>query len=259
MRFSRLQFVILYLTFITPVMGQVINREELDEAALGNLSTPPAVRLLDLGEVFDGQSDDREKLVRKLDALKSEHDFSVYFIAYSGIIGSNVVEKAEQFRDDWLGSEEEGLIFVCDTDMKNMAYALTKIDGLPLGEKSHYWKLADHEAISAVQSLSEVAQDAGTEQEYLTAVGQALVNELEQRLDAKKEEQTAHITGLLTAFVLTAVLIFVGIWWIQRKWQMSAGVSAPSFPEIRMSERLGAHYGGGVVGEVAYRPPSHTP
>ena len=257
MKIQLFQFALLFFVLAASATAQTINNEQIDEPIFTNWELPPKTRLLDLGDIFRGREAEREELARKFDSLATDHGFSVYFVAYSGIIGSNVFEKAKQFRDDWLGTEEEGLIFVCDTDMKNMAYALTKVDGLSVNEKNHHsWKLPDHEAIAALQTLTEVTSTENSEKEYLNLIGHALANKLDERLQAQKEQQKSGSWGLVATFAVTAALVFLGIWWVQSRSSPQTISNGPHFPEIKIGKRLGAQFGGGVVYEITYQPPS---
>lgn len=247
------QLFIFLSVLVGPVWGQTLDRESLEEGARGDYVTPPSSRLVDRGGVFEGKDAERELLLGRLDRLASEHGFSVYFVAYSGVIGSDVAEKAQSYRDTWLGAEEEGLVLVCDTDMRQMAYALTKADGVPVGDGRPPWKLPDHEAMAAMQALSKRIPVTTEEDDYLAALGHALASELEGRLQAQKGVREPDSWGLLGSFAGTVLFIFAGIWWVQRRAEAKASSRREAFPEIKVGKRLGAQLGGGMSGEMSYR------
>lgn len=253
--------ITLCLLLTTWVGGQRIDREDLDETRFNNLTEAPASHLLDRGDIFAGKEAERSELVKRLQKLETDYKFSVYFVAYSGIIGSDVQQKAHQFRDLWLGTDKEGLIYVCDTDMKTMAYAITKVDGLPALGPRPQWKLPDHEAIAAMQAVSETSAAGLSEKQYLQLVGSTLVDELEKRLQGPPEAQKKRSLGLLLWLALTAALVSVSFCCSQKTGQRSSRTSASSFPEVPIPSRLGAPFGGGQVGEISFRSnsPSNSP
>ncbi|MGJ8725024.1 MAG: hypothetical protein ACSHYB_10745 [Roseibacillus sp.] len=239
--------------------GQTLNTKELEDN-LQDLSTPPRDRVVDFGEVFSAGSSSRTDLSRRLDALNERYQFSVYYIAYSGIIGSNVGEKAAEFRDLWLGTEEEGLVFVCDTDMKTVSYALTKVDSFPIDGSIHTWKLPDHEVVQAMLKLSSIDAEDMNEEEYLGAMGHTLTDELESRLKSEPSSGVRNTGGILGTIGAAAGLIGISVWWIKRRsGTTSSTIEGPLFPTMEIPNRLGAHFGGGTVCEISYQaPPSPT-
>lgn len=250
------QIAALLLLFAQSGAGQRLDSEDLADSFV-DLALPPKDRLVDLGEVFRDDPASRERLSRRLDSLAEHYQFSVHFVAYSGIIGSNVLEKAELFRDNWLGSEEEGLVFVCDTDMKNMAYAFTKIDSLPMDGQGPSWKLPDDEANKAMFELKNVVSQGMTEEQYLDAIGNKLVNELEKRLQVRAEPKKAKVRGFFITFIPLAVLMALGVWWLQRKSKIQNSFQGrASFPRMEICNRLGGQFGGGSVSEIAFEPAS---
>lgn len=239
-------------------MGQTLDSKKLEDR-FRDLSLPPKDRVVDLGEIFRKDAASRGKLSERLEELNQRYQFSVYYVAYSGIIGSSVDEKAVEFRDSWLGAEEEGLIFVCDTDMKTMAYALTKVDSLPIDGGTHDWKLPDHEVIKAMLTLSSMEASGMAEEEFLTTIGHRLVDELNDKLETEPVAVQSYIGGILGAIGIAAGLGVLGVWWVLRTSGSTSGRSeGPLFPRIEIPNRLGAPFGGGVVGEISFSPPPPT-
>ena len=258
MRVFLCQLILTLLIGSNALSGQTLDSGDL-EGGLQDLSTPPVDRVVDFGEVFSANSVFRNKLSRRLKELKERYQFSVYFIAYSGIIGSDVSEKAAEFRDLWLGAEEEGLVFVCDTDMKKVTYALTKVDSFPLDGSNPTWKLADYEVAQAMFGISQIDSSEMDEEKYLSTMGLILVDGLESRLKSQPETKKKGPGGILGAVVAAAGLIGMVVWWLRRKaGAVAAAVEKTLFPTIEIPNRFGAHYGGGSVSEISYQsPPAH--
>lgn len=236
-----------------PLAGQQLERDTIEVTEEVNLGKVPAIKLLDLGGIFDGRPQDFQKLANRLQAIEDKYDFSIYFVAYSGIIGSGVTEKAELFRDNWLGSQREGLVFVCDTDLRTMAFALTKIEGLPLEAKASPWRLPDHEVMAAMRDLSKVDSTGMSEADYLGAIGHNIAANLEESLSAPPKAAPVLSKSLGAAFILAAALLSWLFWRMQRRGPRDDYSPTTVFPVVETEGRLGASYGGGLVGEISYR------
>ena len=235
--------------------GQTLAPTELEDS-LADLSVPPLDRVIDLGEVFKVDGAPRKELSRRLNELDDRYQFSVYFVAYSGIIGSDASEKASEFRDLWLGTEVEGLVFVCDTDMKSIAYSLTKVKSFPLDGSNPTWRLPDREVNQAMLEIGKIDAEGMDEEVYLSTIGQNLVTALESRLQPKQKAGRKGAAGILGAVTVTVLLIGWGVWWIRRKSNtMAEEIEKSLFPTIEVPNRLGAHFGGGMVSEISFHVP----
>lgn len=250
-------FLLLSL-LIFPLAAQQVAQEDLVPGQPGNLQEAPATKLVDLGGIFEDEPERFRRLSDRFQAIEDNYGFSVFFVAYSGIIGSGVSEKAELFRDNWLGREREGLVLVCDTDLKTMAFALTKVDGLPREPRAKDWKLPDYEAIETMQEFIQLESKSSSESEYLYELGEKLAENLETRLATPEEQRPGLPKTLLAIFALVAAFLSWLIWWIQRKSSRGDDTAAVTFPTIPIESRLGARYGGGLVGEITYRNESST-
>ena len=235
--------------------GQVAKPDNL-EGSLQDLSAPPSDRVVDFGEVFSPDSAAKKDLSRRLDDLYARYQFSVYYIVYSGVIGSNVSRKASEFRDRWLGADKEGLIFVCDTDLKRIAYALTKVDSFPLDGSNPTWKVTDREISQTMVEMGKIDTTGMDEEEYLGAVGLNLVDALESRLKPMPKAKGKNTGGILGAVAAAALLMGLAVWWISKKSGSAAEAFEKSaFPTIEIPNRLGAHFGGGAVSEISFQAP----
>ncbi|GHC54115.1 hypothetical protein [Roseibacillus persicicus] len=243
---------------IFPLAAQQVGQEDLATGQQSELGDAPAHKLVDFGEIFKDEPDKFQRLSDRFQAIEDNYGFSVFFVAYSGIIGSGVSEKAELFRDHWLGREREGLVLVCDTDLKTMAFALTKVDGLPREPRAKDWKLPDYEAIETMQEFIQLESKSSSESEYLYELGEKLAENLETRLASPEEQRPSLPKTLLAIFALVAAFVSWLIWWIQRKSSRGDDTAAVTFPMIPIESRLGARYGGGLVGEISYRNESST-
>lgn len=244
--------------FLVPsLFGQDLSRATLNDN-FSNLSQLPDDRLVDIGEIFEENEGERLALSQRLESLEKQYEFSVYFVAYSGIIGSNVLEKAEQFRDSWLGSEKEGLIFVCDTDMKVMAHSFTKVDGLPLDGAGPSWKLPDHELVAVMNEVIIAPPENLTEEEYLALVCNTLADKLEKKLGAKKSKASSFPLEFLVTFAIASGLILLSIWWAHKRSRSFSESPREPFPVIEIPNRLGAVFGGGSVSEISFETPKKS-
>ncbi len=243
--------LILLLVSSTRILGITFEDQTPIESGLKSFTEAPTIRLVDLGEIFYGNEGQRDQLAQRLEKLAAEHRFSVYFVAYSGVIGSDVGEKAKLFRDHWLGAEKEGLILVCDTDTKTMSYSLTKVEGLPVTEDNPIWRLPDDEIIEVMRHMATVGSNDSSEEDYLVLVGNTLVDELTRRLEQKETRPSLRVGGLILTFAITAVLILGALWLIRRNAsQAKTTAQAAIFPSFTIPTRLGASYGGGQVAEI---------
>ena len=225
----------------------------LQEATL-DFANPPANHLLDLGEVFSGNLESRQQLAERLVRLEEEHGFIVYLVAYSGIIGSNVQEKASIFRDFWLEGGKEGLVLVCDTDMRTMGYSLTKSGELTPNGEGRAWKVADHEVMAILSELNQVEESIEGPGNFTSAVGNRLVDQLEERL-RERGVPAKPASGLLAIFALFTVLLFLALM-LKPKKKPVRDVRAISFPQVQVPERLGASFGGGLAAEIHVKIPA---
>lgn len=233
------------------LQGQELAIDKMDPEELAIPSQP----LVDYGEVFSNHPVQRRSLNQKLERFAREDDFTVYFVSYSGVIGSDVTAKALEFRDHWLGSETEGLVFVCDTDMKTMAYALTRSEGLSVSGKGKAWKLPDHEVLEAMDALTRLSGQEMSEANYLSAIGNRLVDELDRRIHFKEEKPERSGMGYFLTFAFTAGLVSLLAWWAHQQRAGKLEASGAVFPKMKIPARLGAQFGGGMVAEIAFQPP----
>ena len=252
MTIQSLQICLLFL------LGGILSAQETllqgqPDLIQSNLSKVPKERVIDLGEAFSNNWEAREELNQKLKQFAKAEKFSIYFVTYSGIIGSDVTTKAQGFRDDWLGSHTEGLVFVCDTDLRTMSYALTRAE-LSAEGKSQVWKLPDHEIIAAISELAPLSKKKLSKAEFLEATSSQLLAELENRIQARNKPKKNSSFGYLIVFTLTAGLIYLLIWWAQKRRATEVESEKVGFPEITTEARLGAQYGGGVVAEITFQP-----
>lgn len=245
-------FFWLLIVSVLSLQGQEVIIEQDDRMDKAIPSEP----LVDYGEVFSNHPVQRTSLNQKLQRFAREDDFTVYFVSYSGVIGSDVSAKALEFRDQWLGSEVEGLVFVCDTDMKEMAYALTRFEGFSVTGKGKVWKLPDYEILEAMDALTRLSGEGMSEANYLSAIGNRLVDELDQRIHSAQEEPERSGMGYLLTFGVTAILVSLLAWWAHQQRAGRLDSLGAVFPKMKTSGRLGAQFGGGMVAEISFQPPS---
>ncbi len=253
MIFRPFQILLIHFLLGFPLSGQTPDPNKSSPFDDPHLEQAPTKRLLDLGEIFDENPQVREKLNQRLERLAQEEQFSVFIVTYSGIIGSDTNAKAQAFRDKWLGSETEGIVVVCDTDLNSIAYSVTRVESLSIAGKNKIWKLADHEIVETMQSLTQNSDKNLSESEFLIVMSNRLINGLEKHLQAKGKTQRSPRFGYLLIFALATGLICALVWWSQKR-QAKALLAnyETNFPRIKMNPRLGALYGGGIVAEIQF-------
>lgn len=242
------------------LFGQTLAKDEL-ASSYSALSQAPEDRLVDAGGIFEADQEGRAALSQRLDSLEKQYGFSVYFIAYSGVIGSGVLEKAQQFRDAWLGSEQEGLILVCDTDLNAMAHSMTKVDGLSADGSGRIWKIPDHELEVVMKQVARTSPENLTEVEYLALIGHTLADELEKQLEPNQNQPRSFPLGFFIVFAMASGLILSLMWWAHKRGHSYSESPEKRFPVIEIPNRLGATFGGGSVSEISYlsSPDSEAP
>ncbi len=248
--------IILSLQLPLILTGQDLRRNDIfDPARLIDERIPPASRVLDVGEVFSSNPQEYAELSRQLLALYEKHQYSVYFITYSGIIGSDIQDKADELRGLWLKDGEEGIIFVCDGDMNTMAYSLARASRLSPEGYAPAWKLPDDITINIMSSLASGNDRVTNEAKYFQQIGCRLITELDHQLTAQSLPPKNNIGSYLAIFSLTSLLVFGLIFWSLKKEQANRlkrkGVQ---FPTLSIPSRLGAVNGGGMDCEVSFTP-----
>ena len=237
------QFLLFFLAFCRLAQGE----EGIPEL--------PSSRVVDFGDVFTQDPSSLETLETRLNQLYERYQYSVYFVIYEGIIGSNVSERAYDLRDQWLADGVEGLVFVSDTDLGKVGFALTKAFSQEDPEQTDVWLIEDHHVLNVIDRVlgrsSEYTQES--ESKHMCEMGLSLVGALEERLRDNERPPRGASPYYLLAFAL-AGLAMLGVWMLASRGNQRRALI--ELPEFEMSSRLGAQYGGGVVGEICYVPKS---
>ncbi|MDP0490200.1 MAG: TPM domain-containing protein [Verrucomicrobiota bacterium JB023] len=221
------------------------------------VAAEPESHVLDEGGIFSFDGRGHDELTRRLKALEEEKGFAVYFIVYGGIIGGTVADKADEFRDEWLGEGEAGLVLVCDTDERRFATSFSVLQASVAPGDVEPAKLPDDRLQQMVLNLREnVSPDAGSSADYAERLGFALADHLERLLDEQRSASSGGAgVGLFLAMGLTALLV-TAIFWFGGRWigrGKERELLARQFPDLEVSERLGAPYGGGMVREMSFK------
>lgn len=256
-----MKFPFCYLLLLILAVGQLGQAQDAasradspEEVGLPGL---PDSRVIDYGGIFSRDDGGFSELERRLDELYRRFGYSVYFVAYSGIIGSDVQTRCDEFRDQWLRDGVEGLVFVCDTDLERAAFSLTKVDFASGEEK--VWLLPDHLVLEAMRQVYQNAGDVDheSESEFLRFMGKNLASRLEELLEGQARPQKGVSPLYLVAFAGAGLLILALAAWARRCGRQEIlQQTSLVFPEIEIPSRLGAQYGGGLVCEMSYRPSS---
>jgi len=214
------------------------------------VSDLPEFRVVDLGGAFDRDLAGFDALEERLDRLYERHRFSVYFVIYSGIIGGTAAEKAHDLRDQWLPDGVEGLVFVSDTDLGQVSFALTNENADSTPKSAGAWILSDHLVLDAIDTALSGGSQYSKESDsaYLRELGSVLADELEARLEVQGVTRGAS-PYYLVAFALT-MLAMLGVWLLVRRGSKPRALIP--LPDFKMNSRLGAQYGGGLVTEIHY-------
>lgn len=256
MKFLPCYFLLLILALGQLAQGQVLDLStDWQQGDAGGQSGLPTARVIDYGEIFSRDDGGFRELENRLDELHRRYGYSVYFVAYSGIIGSDVQTRADEFRDRWLTDGVEGLVFVCDTDLERAAFSLTQVDfGV---EEQRVWLVPDHLVLDALRQVYKNVGEVEHESEgdFLRFMGTNLASQLEQLLAEQAQPQKGVSPFYLIAFVGAALVILALAAWARRSGRQEVTQQTSfAFPEIDIPSRLGAQYGGGLVSEMSYQP-----
>ena len=247
-------FLLLFSTSISK--SQQFNPGSTFDSLDFQLVEIPDKRFLDLGEIFANEPTLKRQIDENLERFAQKRGFSIYVVAYAGIIGSDATTKAEAFRNNWLSNHTEGLVLVCDTDLQAMSFSLTRTDSLTLKGQGTLWKLPDHEVIEAVEALQNLSLSELSKSERLAAIVDGLLTNLEEKLAVTNtSHKHSHSNlGYLSVFFLTAGLVTALIFLSKRKDSSDLDLEDKLFfPKIEIQPRLGAQFGGGVASEICVR------
>lgn len=214
---------------------------------------PPTSRILDFDDIFANDPAALRELSEGLIRLSDKYDYSIYFIIYSGLIGSDVANRAADFRDHWLRPHDEGLVIVFDTGSKHLAYALSRSSA----KAESALILPDHRTLQAIGLMMPRGDLALSELETVREMGSKLVAEFEKQLAIEAAEKPRTSKTFLAIFAIAAALSVTIIWVAQlRARKRKIRQEAVSFPAIETPPRLGAKFAGGIVGEVTFKDPN---
>lgn len=254
-------FLLHLLLLLILSLGQAARAQVLDPGTASEARTEipnlPTSRVVDFGEIFSRDDGGFQKLEGQLNRLYERYHYSVYFVAFSGIIGSDVQTRSDEFRDQWLPHGVEGLVVVCDTDLEQSAFSLTNAEfGAP---EQEVWLLPDHLVLDAMREVYKKAaeSDSENESEFLRFMGEELASKLESLLEKRSKPEAGVSPYYLVAFSFAGLLILALTAWARRSARRESQYQTTfEFPEIEIPSRLGGQYGGGLVSEISYQPTS---
>lgn len=242
-------------------LGQVVRAQVFDPSTVSGAWPPeaelPSSRVVDFGGIFSRDDGGFQELESRLDSLYERYGYSVYFVAFSGIIGSNVQTRSDDFRDQWLPHGVEGLVVVCDTDLERTAFSLTNAEFD--ATEQEVWLLPDHLVLDAMRKVYKKGRETEHENEsdFLRFLGEELASNLETLLEKRSQPEAGVSPYYLVAFIFTALLILALAAWARRSARReSQPQTTLQFPEIEIPSRLGGQYGGGLVSEICHQPKS---
>lgn len=221
-----------------------------DENRVVTRIPPPPGRVADLDGAFALEGGSVDDISRDLVRLYEDYRYSIYLVVYSGLIGSDVSSRAADFRDHWMGPDDEGLVIVFDLGAKEMAYALSR----RRGQSERELILSDYETLQALERVLPKPEHKLDEIETVRYVGTRLVAEFEEQLQLAGEPEPKTQPWFLGVFAIAATLVMLLVLGSHRRGdQLERRRERVSFPIHSASSRLGAKFGGGVTGEISFR------
>ncbi|NIP96786.1 MAG: hypothetical protein GWO24_26455, partial [Akkermansiaceae bacterium] len=255
-RFHRLMTISILLSLTlaggAPLAAQVVDS---DTRELARLPAAPPDHILDAGELFQRHPDRRRAISERLRRLKREHDLPVYLAVYAGILDSSISQRARLIYEKWIGADREGVVVVYNTDTLEREI-VTPGSGYagPAGSGSSS-RLPDYQMIPILAELKLTLEGVEDRIVFLDRSMEILAD----RLDALLRKPEPRIADR-PALKLVAIMLVVGVgltllgFYGNRRLHLAEKKAREQylFPEVSMSIRLGAPFGGGCQSVVGF-------
>lgn len=201
----------------------------------------PASFIHDETRLLDEKSS--QQLSQSLQEAHEKLGVSLYVAAYPYLTGISVRDRALALADQWSG-EEPG-----------MAIALNRGDGQAgIAASAGLWRrYPPDEAVLVLSDATALLLKSGlSPEERVTQAAHLVLERVGKMEDIRQSRaQTLNHSELRLAGIFAAALMALGVivWFGLILWRRhEAARSALFFPDVEVSTRLGAPFGGGVIG-----------
>lgn len=215
----------------------------------------PADGILDKANVFTPAQ--RKVLAAELEAFRKKEQFRIYIVAYTFVYGEDSNQRAQRLGQLWL-AKEPGIVIVFDKGGKGDSPVI----GMAWQQDEEI--LLPNTLMLGILKKAKAAADKEPVREPikgLTAAVHAFISDFDQVrviIDAKRSEARARQVKIVLC-VLGAMFVSLMLLALVNKHQRNRERKKEEFylfPEVEMTPRYGAPYGGGVVVQMHYGPPA---
>ncbi len=240
---------------------------QTDVGGVKESELPPAPQgyVLDDAGLFRERPEMLAEVQKSLMKLEQDTGYPVYLAIYYNVYEDGLQNRAEALRTAWMGEKAGGMVLVYQLDPvvgENPVSAYFKGSVLDRAENG--------EEVSGIISgqmlkamLTKVKKEAKDKKENQAEYISAIIFGIEREIiDYNKETPASWMDSdnlkLMATFVGAIVgLALLGLlaWKLFSK-SVARASKARHFPEIHVSQRLGAPYGGGWLSETRFVPSS---
>lgn len=234
------------------VYAQVPTSENSDPPALfSDLPPVPPDQILDEAGLLDPST--RAGLRQQIQKLKAQANVDLFVAAYT-LLPEKIATRAQRLRDHW-GKSDRSVMVVYRRGSQELTFSANGNNDtfIPIGELL----LMYEDAITAALAFESPRERILAAVQSLST---AIIRDLAIR-DTNRSFFTAEIIKLIAAITAT-ILVIGGIALLfVRRAQSRAHKRETGcvFPEVAVSRRLGAPFGGGTVADINFAKPVNSP
>ncbi len=224
--------------------GQTFVLPERDEPT----EAPPADGLVDRAGLGHRNPELVAKLKEDIRLLKDEHAFSLYIVLESVLVSGNPQLMASRLRKSWV-PRGDGMVLVFEMDTRSLGIGQSfELEVDPT--KAPPGQVPSYETNSILENARDGVDSSSAETILETFVTRMTVgyNEYFLRKDAPVPQERSVKLGLIIiggAAALALLGLMAAL--LVRRSDGRSGGRCYYFPEVQVSERLGAPYGGGEI------------
>jgi hypothetical protein len=234
-------------------------------AALGaqegmTLEIPPAPErgIHDHARVFSASVERLVELENRIESTAELSGVKVYVALFDTLIGRSLPEELANLQEAWLG-DEVGVLLVleCDSGRWLLAWSdggAVSSEGMPAVPVVRRGAVPGPEQLRIEQNLRELGPPKQRSVDDISRLVTTLIDGVETAVAEEArpggwtKEVVVMVVGLLAALLLAAML---GWAWVKRNAKRAK--ERLIFPEVSISRRLGAPYGGGKITTRRFR------
>jgi hypothetical protein len=219
--------------------------EWLAKSGIGK--APPAFGILDESKLFNKDSGAFKRISDQLRKLELDHNYKIYLVVESVLIGSTPSELAADLRRAWI-PEGNGLVIVFETDSRRLGIGQDLENHPEITNQGS--RIPVNETSGMLIRAAEATDIQLAPEPYLETLINSLYNEHEdyfKRLSTPTPPERSVKTGLLIVGILALLgLGAIAIGGLMRHSSIAAGPKF-RFPVVDRPERLGAPCGGSAT------------